>query len=95
VSLDGACDQAATGLVSANASLDTGTPLTWVPASATVGGKLTPVGSAAASGNTVVVGHFVSFETNGSLVSTPSYLVSALSSAKNFAFAVFYFNPAF
>jgi hypothetical protein len=95
VSLDGACDQAATGLVPTNASVDTGKALTWVPANATTGGRLTPVGSTAAGGNTEVVGHFVSFETNGSLVSTQSYLVSALSSAKNYAFAVFYFNPAF
>ena len=95
VSLDAACDQAATGLVPTNASLDTGAQLTFIPASSTVGGKLTPVGSAAASGNTTVVGHFISFETNGSLVNTPSYLVSALSSARTFAFAVFHFNPEF
>lgn len=95
VSLDAACDQAATGLVPTNASIDTGKALTFVPASATVGGKLTPVGSAAASANTVVVGHFISFETNGSLVNTPNYMVSALSSARTYAFAVFHFNPEF
>jgi hypothetical protein len=93
VSLDAACDQAADGLVATNASLDSGTSLTFVPASATVGGQLTPVGSTAAAGNTVVVGHFVDFETNGSLVTTPSYLVSAL--ARTYTFAVFHFNPQF
>lgn len=95
VSLDAACDQAATGLVPTNASIDTGKALTFVPASATVGGKLTPVGSTAAGGNIVVVGHFISFETNGSLVNTPNYMVSALSSARTYAFAVFHFNPEF
>jgi len=94
VSLDGACDQAADGLVSSNATLDTGTSLTFVPASATVGGRLTPVGSTAAAGNAVVVGHFVSFETNGSLVNTPNYLASALGS-RTYTFAVFHFNPQF
>jgi hypothetical protein len=95
VSLDGACDQAADGLVPTNASLDTGAQLTFVPTSSTVGGRLTPVGSTAAGGNTVVVGHFVDFETNGSLVNTPSYLVSALSGARTFSFAIFHFNPQF
>jgi hypothetical protein len=94
VSLDGACDQAADGLVSSNASLNTGTALTFVPASSTVGGRLTPVGSTAAAGNTVVVGHFVSFETNGSLVNTPNYLASALGT-RSYAFAVFHFNPQY
>jgi hypothetical protein len=93
VSLDAACDQAATGLVPTNATLNTGAQLTFVPASATVGGKLTPVGSAAAAGNTTVVGHFISFETNGSLVNTPNYLASSLVGAKTYAFAVFHFNP--
>ncbi len=94
VTLDAACDQAADGLVPGNAALDTGTSLTWVPASATVGGKLTPVGSTAAGGNTIVVGHFVSFETNGSLVNTPNYLASALGT-RTYAWAVFHFNPQF
>jgi hypothetical protein len=94
VSLDAACDQAATGLVPTNASLDTGAALTFVPASSTVGGQLTPVGSTAAAGNTVVVGHFVDFETSGSLVTTPNHLVSALAT-KLLKFAVFHFNPHF
>lgn len=102
VSLDDACDQAADGLVATNASLATGTALTFgygtydatsVPGS----GKLTPVGSTLAAvggANTVVVGHFVSFETNGSLVNTPSYLASALGS-RTYTFAVFHFNPQY
>lgn len=92
VSLDAACDQAADGLVPENASLDTGARLTFVPSSSTVGGQLTPVGSTAAAGNAVVVGHFVDFETNGSLVTTPNHLVSALGT-KSFKFAIFHFNP--
>lgn len=93
VTLDGACDQAADGLVASNATLDTGAQLTWIPSSATVGGKLTPVGSTAAAGNTTVVGHFVSFETNQSLVNTPNHLASALGS-RAFTYAVFHFNPS-
>jgi len=90
VSLD-ACDTAAVdGLQPTNTTLDTGAALTWVPAS-TSGGQLTPVGSTAAAGNTVVVGRFIDFETNNSLVTTPSKLVTALNNS--FAFATFYFNP--
>jgi hypothetical protein len=100
VSLD-ACDtDATTGLQPTNPSLNTGAGLTWVPGS-TSGGQLTPVGSTAAAGNTVVVGRFIDFETNGSLVTTPSSLVGTLNppdgsltaSARSFAFATFYFNP--
>lgn len=94
VSLDDACDQAATGLVPTNASLDTGAELTFVPSSSTVGGKLTPVGSVAAAGNTTVVGHFVEFETGGSLVTTPNHLVSSLG-VRSYRFAVFHFNPQY
>ena len=102
VTLDGACDQAADGLVPANATLDTGTSLTYgygtYNASTLTGaGKLTPVGSTLAAvggANTTVVGHFVSFETNGSLVNTPNYLASALGS-RTYAYAVFHFNPQY
>lgn len=100
VSLDAVDTTADDGLVPTNSTLDTGAALTWVPASAT-GGQLTPVGSVAAGGNAVVVGRFIDFETNGSLVTTPNNLVAALnppdgsltSVAKQFAFATFYFNP--
>lgn len=97
VSLD-ACDTV--GLAPTTAGLATGDALTFVPAS-TTGGQLTKVGSAAAAGNTTVVGRFIDFETNGSLVTTPSSLVGTLNppdgalsaSARSYAFALFYFNP--
>jgi hypothetical protein len=96
VSLDGACDQAADGLVPTNATLDTGTALTYRYGSTTLGGKLTPVGSTAAAvggANTTVVGRFVEFVTGGALVKTPNYLVSALAGAHSYEFAVFTFSP--
>jgi len=84
VSLD-ACDQdPVTGLQPTNAILDTGKELY---ATATTG-VLTP---AAAGGANPFVGRFVDFETNGSLVTTPKYLVSPV--AKSYTFAVFYFHP--
>jgi hypothetical protein len=86
VSLD-AVDTAATGLVPTNATLDTGAALTY-----TATGLLTPVGSVNAVGSAPVVGRFVEFETNGSLVNTPSKLASALGTAV-LGFATFYFNP--
>lgn len=101
VSLD-ACDTNATsGLQPTNTTLTTGAALTYVPASNS-GGQLTPVGSTAAAGNTTVVARFVSFDTNGSLVTTPNSLVAALNSPsgnvsslgpKQFAFATFWFGP--
>lgn len=85
VSLD-ACDTAAsTGLQPTNGTLTTGAALTYSAA-----GLLTPVGSAAAVSGAPVVGRFIDFETNGSLVTTPSSLVGAVAS---YSFAVFYFNP--
>lgn len=87
VSLD-ACDTtASTGLQPTNTTLDTGAPLY-----ATTAGLLTP--NAGAAFETVVVGRFIDFETNGSLVNTPNNLVSGLTgSLGQFAFATFYFNP--
>lgn len=90
----------AVSLAPSVAGLATGDPLTFVPAS-TSGGQLTKVGSSAAAGNTVVVGRFIDFETNGSLVTTPSSLVGALNppdgalsaASRTFAFMTFYFNP--
>jgi len=79
VSLD-ACDTAAVdGLQPTNTTLTTGAALTWTPASAT-GGLITPVGSTNSAGNTVVIGRFIEFESNGSLVTTPNRLVAALNS---------------
>jgi len=96
LSLD-ACDTAVTtGLQPTNTTIDVGQALTY---SST--GLLTPVGSPAAVGTTVV-GRFVDFETNGSLVTTPNRLVAALNSPsglvssvgpRQFAFATFFFGP--
>jgi hypothetical protein len=94
VSLD-ACDQAADGLVPTNASLDTGAELTFCPTvtgTAADYGKLTPVGSTAAAGNTSVVGRFMYFATRESLVNTPTYMTST-TATKNLEFAVFHFQP--
>jgi hypothetical protein len=95
VSLD-ACDSAAaTGLQPTNTTLDVGAAITW---SAT--GQLTP--TVGGSGVGVTLARLVEFSTNGSLVTTPNILVAALNSPsgnvsslgpRQFAFAVFYFNP--
>jgi hypothetical protein len=86
VSLD-ACDTAATGLVPTNGAMTAGKALTF-----TATGLLTPVGASAAVGGAPVVGTFVDFETNGSLVTTSNKMVSSLATA-TYSFAVFYFNP--
>jgi len=94
VSLD-ACDtNPTTGLQPTNPTLQTGDPLFAVLA----GGALTTAGGA--THTTARVATFVSFETNGSLVNTPTKLSQALNSpsgspapAKSFKFAVFYFQP--
>jgi len=97
VSLDGAADNTATpagnptGLIPANWNLTTGAPLY-----ATIAGKLTPnVGIASLS--SAVVGYFVDFTTNGSLVTTPNYLVASfglpVSASQQYSFATFYFTP--
>lgn len=98
VSLD-ACDTDATdGLQPTKTNLNTGAPLYF-----TAAGLLTPTVSRSAlgSGSPTIVGRFIDFETNGSLVTTPSSLVGTLNppdgaltaSARSFAFATFYFNP--
>lgn len=80
-----------------NTSLVVGNALTFTSL-----GLLTPTGSANALGSAPVVGHFVEFNTNGSLVTTPNYLVAALNSPsgnvsslaqRNFQFATIYFAP--
>ncbi len=96
VTLD-ACDTtASTGLVVGNSTLTVGAPLY-----ATSAGLLTPVsaGSANAGG---VMGRFVEFTDNGSLVNTPNNLVSGFASPsstlgtaaalKKFTVAVFWFR---
>lgn len=97
VSLD-ACDPNVTnGLQPQNPTLTTGSALY-----ATSAGLLTPTLASSAGGAGPVVGRFVEFETNGSLVTTPNSLVAALNSpsgnvssvtSKVFAFATFYFGP--
>jgi hypothetical protein len=89
VSLDGAADSTAgTGLVPSNTTLDTGDELY-----TTAAGRLTP----GAHVGSTVVGRFVDFTTNGSLVTTPNYLVAAfnlpISATNLYSFATFYFTP--
>lgn len=101
VSLD-ACDtNATTGLQPTNTTIAVGSALYY-----TTAGLLTPNSAAAPaglSGAATVVGRFIDFETNGSLVTTPNRLVAALNSPsglvsslgpRQFAFATFYFNPS-
>ena len=97
VSLD-ACDTtASTGLQPTNTTLDTGAALY-----ATSAGLLTPTLASSAGGAGPVVGRFVEFETNGSLVNTPNRLTAALNSPsgavssvgpRSFNYAVFMFYP--
>jgi hypothetical protein len=97
VSLD-ACDTAVTvGLQPTNPTLDTGAGLTWTSA-----GLLTPTASGNGVSGNPVCGRFVSFDTNGSLVTTPNSLVAALNSPSGnvssvgpavYAFATFWFSP--
>lgn len=94
VSLDAVDTTSGTGLVLNNTSLDTGSALY-----ATATGLLTP-NSALSFEASLVVGRFVEFATNGSLVTTPNSLVNALNSPsgavatqRSFQYAVFQFNP--
>lgn len=73
VSLDAVDTTASTGLVPDNGTLTVGAALY-----ATASGKLTP--AVASAFESVVVARFVEFTTNGSLVTTPNHLVSALNS---------------
>ena len=89
ITLD-AVDTEADGLVPANATLDVGDPIT-----ATSTGLLTPVGSAQGSfdvGN-LVVARLVEFATNGSLVTTPNFLVG--NAVINFTQVVVNFDPEY
>jgi hypothetical protein len=100
VSID-ACDpNATTGLQPTHPTLAVGAPLYVKTATS----QLTPLGDGTAYGSgPIVMGHFVDFETNGSLVNTPNKLVAALNSpsglvssvgAGSYSFATFYFSPA-
>lgn len=99
VSLD-ACDtNASTGLQPTNTTIAVGDALYY-----TTAGLLTPTAASAPAGTggvKTVVGRFVDFETNGSLVTTPNRLVAALNSPsglvsalgpRQFAFATFFFS---
>ena len=97
VSLD-ACDTAAsTGLQPTNTTLSVGAPLY-----ATTATSFLSPNTSGSYDSSLIVGRFVEFTTNGSLVNTPNSLVAALNSPSGnvssvgpgqFAFAVFYFNP--
>lgn len=98
VSLDATDTAASTGLQPTNATLHVGDPLYYSTAGllCTANTALTRVGTP------TVIAHLVEFNTNGSLVTTPSFLVAALNSPsgnvtsygpRQFAFATIYFNP--
>lgn len=94
VTLDAVDTTAATGLVPTNATLGVGDGLY-----ATAAGLLTPDASASFEGG-LILGRFVEFSTDGSLVTTPVHLVSAFNSPSGtipqqveFTQAVFHWNP--
>lgn len=94
VTLDAADTTASTGLTVTNSTLVTNAALY-----ATSLGLLTP--NSGAAFESVAVGRFINFETNGSLVTTPVSLASAANSpvglgqpqAARFTEALFYFSP--
>lgn len=95
VSLDAVDTTASTGLMPTNASMVPGTQLFYSTSS-----LLTSTSSKASS--TAIVGTFVEFTDNGSLVSTPNNLVGTIStpngavtsSSTVLSYAVIWFNPA-
>ena len=96
VSLD-AVDTAANGLVPTNVALTVGAALSFTSL-----GLLTPNAAGNKLSGAPVVATLVEFNTNGSLVTTPNYLVAALNSPsgnvssvqpRSFAFATIYFAP--
>lgn len=101
VSLDAVDTTAGTGLIPGNT---TGLLVPGKALYATATGLLTPnsaVNFDGASATASIVGRFIDFETNGSLVTTSSSLVGTLNppdgafsaSPRTPTFAVFYFNP--
>jgi hypothetical protein len=98
VSLTSTDPAVTTGLQPTNQNLDVGTALSFTNA-----GLLTPaVGGNASASQARTVARLVEFATNGSLVTTPNYLVAALNSPsgnvssvgpRQFQFAVVWFNP--
>jgi hypothetical protein len=108
VSLDAVDTSASVGLQPTNTSLTVGAPLSFtVSTGLGTGGLLTPWNGAnaingAGATNSPIVGHFIEFNTNQSLVTTPNYLVAALNSPSGvvssvgpraFQFATIYFQP--
>ncbi len=90
VTLD-AVDTASDGLVATNTALFVGVGLTWAPAN----GKLTAVGSTAASGNTTVCARLVEFSASDTLVTTPKSLtrLGVQGGPLAFKYAVINWNP--
>jgi hypothetical protein len=108
VSLEAVDTDAVNGLQPTNTTLTVGAALSFTKSTGLgTGGLLTPfqglnaingMGAAASP----IVGHFIEFNTNQSLVTTPNYLVAALNSLsgnvssvgpRSFQFATFYFSP--
>lgn len=87
VTLDAVDTTGATGLAPTNSTLTVGAALY-----ATTAGLLTP--NVGAAFEAVVVGRFVEFTTDGTLVKTPSYLVSALNSPSGASAALLGFTQA-
>lgn len=73
VTLDAVHTTAATGLVPTNSTLTVGAALYASP-----GGLLTPHSGTGTANGGAVMGRFISFETDGSLVKTPNNLAAAL-----------------
>jgi len=99
VTLDAVDTTALTGLVPGNTTLDVGDPLY-----ATSAGLLTPDVTSSFDTANLVVARFVEFSTNGSLVTTPNYLVAAANSPSGslgapaqvaFTQAVVHFDPEY
>lgn len=97
VSLDAVDTNASTGLQPTNTTLTVGSALSF-----TTLGLLTPVSGGSPAGGAPRVATLVEFNTNGSLVTTPNYLVAALNSPsgnvssvqpRSFQFATIYFAP--
>ena len=105
VSLDAVDTTAASGLVPTNLTngLTVGSALTFTAGAFGLGGGLlTPVTGGNGLGGAPTVATFIEFNTNGSLVTTPNYLVAALNSpsgnvssvgVRAFAFATIAFRP--
>lgn len=88
VTLDAVDTTASTGLVPTNTTLKSGDPLY-----CTIAGLITPNSAVGFDTGTTVIGTFVSFETNGSKVTTSSNMVNT-STTKSFYMAVIHWRGA-